>query len=491
MSLHLRTDRFTAPLPDAALAITIASAAWTGDRQAPEVADVGREAVAALPAASAGARLAFALNLLSAPSAHVPLARLGEIVAGGTDAARRLGLPLLGGHTLDVDALFSSVLRIEVVPATTEVGPPWEPAPPDPATPRRPVMGLSQVHGCGAKLPPEQLQELLPAMLVAVGEAAEHVLVNDDAVVLDLGGCTLAATVDVITPVTNDPADFGAIAAAGALSDVYAKSAAPVAAIAILGAPPGLDPGTLAWILDGGRRAVADAGARLLGLHELPSAELFFGLLVLGLGAPGSARPKAGVREGDLLVLTKPLGTGVISTIEKRTGLKDDPELLAQARRTMAGLNDGASRAAAMPGVSAITDVTGFSLAGHLIEMVAPNAALGARLYASRLPLLHPERLATYLSSGMAFCSMERNRHFLERHVRIAPAAASSVATEVLFDAQTSGGLLVAVARGRLTAFLERLAAEGCSEAAVVGQVVPRRAGILIELEDAPAEPWP
>jgi len=216
-------------------------------------------------------------------------------------------------------------------------------------------------------------------------------------------------------------------------------------------------------------------------VHEIPSRELFFGLLGFGRGRPDQVTPKAGVKTGDLLVVTKPLGTGVVSTMEKRSALRAGDPLHREALEAMMTLNaPAASVVADFPGVSAVTDITGFSLIGHLMEMVAPrggNGALGARVWVSEVPVLGGDRLSSLLDSGLDFCSLARNRHHLEPQVRTVGRArtdAERTAHALLFDAQTSGGLLVAVDSDRGSALIDALREAGVEKCRVVGRIEAR-----------------
>ena len=495
MPFTTKVDLFRQRLDDGS-GIEYRVATAVHDETGDDVRDVSAACLRAIgpPPTDEGDDLTFALNLMSVPTARLGPAEVREIVRRGTDGARATGLAILGGHTLDIDVVLYTLLQLRYRPSTAGVAEPW-------STPfsagafagpaGRPVMGFAQAHGCGAKLPPDQLAALLPVMVVPTGRAAQAVCLSDDAVVVRTAHGVLAASVDVITPVTNDPERYGAIAVAGSLSDLYAKGATPVGAIAIIGAPPRLDPATRLAILRGAAAKCAEAGLTLLGLHEVPARELFFGLWCTGIGSADRLLPKGGARAGDRLVLTKGLGTGVLSTMEKRTGLVDEEAVRHATWDSMVLLNDGAAQViAALPAVSAVTDVTGFSLVGHLLEMLDGAAApLTARLDVRAVPILCRDRMAGFLDSGLAFCSMARNRHFLEPRVRSTPPPDElRAACDLLYDAQTSGGLLIAVEAAHAPTLVERLVTSDNPRAAIIGEVIAADgSGPTIELNYGPA----
>ncbi|MFN7971680.1 MAG: selenide, water dikinase SelD [Acidobacteriota bacterium] len=481
MSVRVLSDAFIAPGPAPRLLFRIATALAADDGT--DLGAMGEKAVAALASQRAAdleaGRVLLTLNLLSLPSERTPFALMEEVARRGADAAERAGLPILGGHTLDLDTKLYGVMTLEETARAGEA----PPIPEAPAGAWRPVMGYAQVHGCGAKLPPDRLAALMPSL---VPKTMPALLASDDAVVIAMGGTTaLGASIDVITPITNDPASYAEIAVAGCFSDLYAKGCAPACAVAVLGSPPRLDPPTRAAILAAAMRKAEAAGAIVAGVHEVPSQELFFGLFCAGPGNARDARPKTRVAQGDRLVLTKALGTGVISTMEKRTALRGDEDVRDRARASMAAFNDVARDVIAeIGGASAVTDVTGFSLVGHVLEMVE-GGALAARLHARAVPLLCAEKLYEYVGSGMDFCSMTRNRHFLEQRVRVTGQPTGEeerLHYEVLYDAQTSGGLLVALDAARAERLVARLRERGATDAAVVGEVVERSGPEALEI---------
>lgn len=289
----------------------------------------------------------------------------------------------------------------------------------------------------------------------------------DDAAVLDLGGGrALILTTDFFTPVVDEPYDFGAIAAANALSDVYAMGGEPVLALNLVAFPPQLSAATLAELLRGGAEVVRSAGAVIAGGHSIQDKEPKYGLCVVGFAETSRLLKKSGARPGDALHLTKALGTGTITTALKR-GLASTEELAA-AVASMKALNRAASRAALAAGAAAATDVTGFGLAGHALEM-AEASGVRFRFDWDALPWLAGARrlAAEMVFPGGAWGNLE---HFCGRVVRT--RTLSEAEAMLLFDPQTSGGLLVAVPAGREAEFTSSLEAGGV-QGWRVGEVAP------------------
>jgi selenide,water dikinase len=331
------------------------------------------------------------------------------------------------------------------------------------------LTSLVPAGGCARKLPAEDL-----AALLAFVPPFPHAWVDprvgpmeDAALVSPESGPPLAFTVDFITPVVDEPESFGAIAAANALSDVYAMGGEPQVALVVCGVPPsGLPPGAMARIFRGGRDKAAEAGCAIVGGHTIVDPELKYGMAVLGSLAGGRSLAHPHARAGDRLVLTKPVGVGVASQALKQGCLA--PDELAQAVAVMSTLNRGAKDAALAAEVRAATDVTGFGLLGHLHHLLL-GAKLAARISASAVPLLpFARRLA-----GQDACSggSRRNLAAAQSWTRFAPGI-DAIQRLLLCDAQTSGGLLLSVpaaAEPRLLAELER---RGTPARAVIGELV-------------------
>lgn len=289
----------------------------------------------------------------------------------------------------------------------------------------------------------------------------------DDAAVYRLSpDLALVQTVDFFTPVVDDPFDFGRISAANSLSDIYAMGATPRLALNIVGFPSGILPlHYLVEILRGGAEVARLAGVTIVGGHTIDDREPKYGMAVTGTIRPGAQITNATAQEGDLLVLTKPLGTGIIATAIKR-GVAE-PAIIAAATASMTALNKDASVAARAHGVHAMTDVTGFGLLGHLLELCR-GSGISAEVWAERLPWL--PGAAELVREGIVPGGTRRN---LEH---VGPSTAWEDGFEewerlLIADAQTSGGLLIAVPEAEVAALVGELEERGTSAAAVVGRV--------------------
>lgn len=294
----------------------------------------------------------------------------------------------------------------------------------------------------------------------------------DDAGVYLLNETTaLIQTVDFFTPVVDDPYDFGRIAAANALSDVYAMGGRPLTAMNIICYPTREgDLDTLARILQGGAEKVKEAGAVLVGGHSVEDREPKYGLAVTGVVHPDRLLTNAGAHPGDVLVLTKPLGTGVVTT-----ALKADmapPDLRRRTTEQMAALNAPAAEAAQETGVNACTDITGFGLLGHAREM-AEASRVGLIINAGAVPLL--PMVLDFAAMGLLPAGAHANRCFLGEAVVIEEAVPLAL-SDLLFDPQTSGGLLLSVPPDRAEDLLAALETRGV-RGAVIGRVASEHPG--------------
>lgn len=291
----------------------------------------------------------------------------------------------------------------------------------------------------------------------------------DDAAVYRLDGDrALIASVDFFTPLVDGPEDFGAIAAANALSDLYAMGASPLLALNILAVPAGKLPDeVVAGILRGAASVCEEAGIPIAGGHSIDDDEPKFGLVVIGLGSESSLYRKGGARVDDVLVLGKAIGTGVVTTGIKRDAAS--PEAMEAAIASMRSLNRRAAEALAEFDVHAVTDVTGFGLLGHLLEMC--RASDVAVTVSANAPIVLPQ-VFSLIESGCIPGGTERNRWAVEPEVEWADGIPESLRV-LLCDAQTSGGLLVALPADQGRKLVGKLGAEGYA-AATVGRVVAR-----------------
>lgn len=266
--------------------------------------------------------------------------------------------------------------------------------------------------------------------------------ISDDAAVYQINAeQAIVQTVDFFPPIVDDPYSYGAIAAANALSDIYAMGGQPILALAIAAFPDDLPAATIQAILQGGADKVAEAGAVVAGGHTVVDNEPKYGLCVTGLIAPGKATAKANAQPGDILLLTKPLGTGVITTAIKRN--VGDPTHLDTAIAGMLRLNKIAAEIAQTVTIHSATDITGFGLLGHAAE-IARNSGVGLRIVAAALPLL-PGAL-DYAQRGIVPGGLGRNQSYLEQNGYVRYNSAIDPGRKLLlYDPQTSGGLLLAL----------------------------------------------
>jgi len=293
----------------------------------------------------------------------------------------------------------------------------------------------------------------------------------------------LVATVDFFTPLVDNPADWGAIAAANALSDIYAMGATPLFALNLVGWPRETLPFTLLGeVLKGAAEIMQEAGCLMLGGHSVDDPEPKFGMAVIGEVHPDHMLTTAGACAGDRLVLTKPLGTGILTTAFKRDALLEAG--MAEAVRSMRALNAGAARAALEVGVSAATDVTGFGLVGHLLNLLEASR-VGGELYFDALPILpHARNLA---ARGFIPGGTTRNLEAAAERVSWSPEV-TETDRWLAVDAQTSGGLLLAVPPENEPALLAAVREGGAPAAVTIGRLTAEEPGRLRVLARSPGE---
>jgi len=342
------------------------------------------------------------------------------------------------------------------------------------------LTSLSHGGGCGCKIAPGILRDLLKgsatttpfAQLLVGAETADDAAVyrlNDEQAVI--------ATTDFFMPIVDDPFDFGRIAATNALSDVYAMGGTPILALAILGMPIKLLSGeVIREILRGGEAICAQAGIPLAGGHSIDSVEPIYGLAAIGIVHPRHVKRNADARPGDVLVLGKPLGVGVLSAALKKDALAatDYRAMIDTTTR----LNVAGPELAQLPGVHAMTDVTGFGLLGHLLEMCR-GAGLCARLKMSRVPLL--DNVLALAEAGFVTGASARNWASYGAEVRLA-ADLRDAQKALLCDPQTSGGLLVACSDDAVDSVTEVMWRHGFARAAVIGDMSNGADGITVDL---------
>jgi selenide,water dikinase len=327
---------------------------------------------------------------------------------------------------------------------------------------------LAKRAGCAAKQPPGYLLPLLgklpaitdPNVLVGSATADDAAIyrINDD--------LALVLTTDFFTPIVDRPYDFGAVAAANALSDIYAMGGQPLTALNLVGFPDDKLPvDVLAEILRGAADKADEAGIAIVGGHTIKSEEPIFGLAVVGTVHPKKVMANAGANPGDSLVLTKPLGLGIISTAAKNN--EDRLGAIGRAIEVMTTLNKAAASVLVQHEVHALTDVTGFGLLGHLRNMTAASN-VSAEIWADRVPVLTAAR--EYVKQGISPGGTHANWRFLAAWVTFAPEL-SKEEQLLLCDAQTSGGLLASVPATDVSEVVRALHAAGVAEAIVIGRI--------------------
>ena len=297
--------------------------------------------------------------------------------------------------------------------------------------------------GCGCKIAPGVLHTMLSCMSNDISYPSLIVGndTKDDAAVVDIGdGTGIVSTTDFFMPIVDDPHTFGRIAAANAISDIYAMGGTPLMAIAILGWPiDKLTPEVAGAVLEGGRRVCAEAGIPLAGGHSIDSPEPIFGLAVTGRVALSDLKANAQAKLGDALFLTKPLGVGIVTTAEKKNLVS--PDHISDAISTMTELNKVGAVLSKVPGVNAMTDVTGFGLMGHLLEM-CQGSGTAAKIDFEEIPTLDRLALMDYHKKGCVPGGARRNFTSYGEYLDIP----EGFTRDLLCDPQTSGGLLVSVA---------------------------------------------
>ena len=328
---------------------------------------------------------------------------------------------------------------------------------------------FSHGGGCGCKIAPAVLSEILAS--TPIRGLPKDLLVGtetaDDAAIYRLNDTqALVATTDFFTPIVDDPFDFGRIAATNAISDVYAMGGRPIFALAVVGMPlEKLPVAAIQKILEGGESVCAAAGIPIAGGHSIDTLEPIYGLVALGLVHPDKVKRNSTAKPGDVLMLGKPLGIGILSAVLKKGKLSEAGyhAMLDWTTR----LNTPGEALADLPGVHALTDVTGFGLAGHLLEMLR-GAQLSGEIEFGKLPVIR--EALDWVKQGVATGASDRNWKGYGHEVAL-PAGFDEWKKKLLTDPQTSGGLLISCSAEALPQVLKEFRTRGFAEAAVIGEV--------------------
>ncbi|MGD8190412.1 selenide, water dikinase SelD [Brevibacillus ginsengisoli] len=338
------------------------------------------------------------------------------------------------------------------------------------------LTSLTSKGGCGCKISPDALSSVLKS-LPRPGSDNPRLLVgvetSDDAGVYQVtDDLALVQTLDFFTPIVDDPYWFGQIAAANALSDVFAMGGRPITALNIVGFPiTKLDPSILTEILRGASEKIAEAGAALVGGHSIDDPEPKFGLSVTGLVHPKQVLTNAGAKPGDVLILTKPIGVGIQTTGIKRDALQ--PEQIQTVMKIMATLNKQAAELMADYPVNACTDVTGFGLLGHSLEM-AEGSQVGIRIHSTNVPILPGTR--ELAKQGIIPGGSKSNAKWVSNRVEFA-SELDEIDRIILCDAVTSGGLLMSLPADQANDLLATLHENGVEWARIIADVVEDHPG--------------
>ena len=341
------------------------------------------------------------------------------------------------------------------------------------------LTSLSHGGGCGCKIAPAVLQQIISKSDFAIlpKELLVGIETSDDAAVYQINETqAIVATTDFFMPIVDDPFDFGRIAATNAISDVYAMGGTPLFALALVGMPINTLPlATIKQILDGGEAICKLAGIPIAGGHTIDSVEPIYGLVAIGIVNPKNLKRNAGAKPGDMLILGKPLGVGILSAALKKEKL-DAPGYAAMIASTTK-LNTPGIKLGQLDGVNALTDVTGFGLAGHLLE-ICRGSKLAATIDFAKLPLI--ANVLDLAKQGYVTGASERNWDGYGTYISI-DGKFGAVERNLLTDPQTSGGLLVACDGSAVDKVLAIFKAEGFADATVIGEMTEGKPQVVVK----------
>ncbi|MGE5197589.1 MAG: selenide, water dikinase SelD, partial [Deltaproteobacteria bacterium] len=438
-----------------------------------------------------GAHPKFALSILGLP-ATLYINTIQELLGAIVEETDKFAVPVVGGHTIESDDLIYTLILIEIIPASnlpkieqTRVSISNETAD-HPIASKDLLVTSYRGQGCAAKYPPDKLDRILSAAISRLpSEQFGDLHANEDVVLYRLSDTkSVAFTVDIIKPIVNVAGVFSRIAMGHAANDLYAKGIKPHGAVEIMfDGPAHVSLAVNQKIHSAGLQEINRMQSAYLGSYEAESRQLFYGALLYGLCSPQEFISNYGVRLGDTLILTKPLGSGTISTYVALKGYDlsaEETESYLRMIDLLSQSNEEASRIIRAVGVNACTDVTGFGLIGHLREML-DEKGLSARIWLEKVPFI--QGAVDYCRRiGQILCSVNRNQHYLSLFVA---EPEDTPELRLLYDAQTAGGLLISVAREKAEYLLERLHQAGIP-AVSIGEIIEERKP-LIEVVDSRA----
>lgn len=340
---------------------------------------------------------------------------------------------------------------------------------------KTPLCSFNRYQGCASKLRKTLLQEIvqnLPNKTLIDGIISSYDSFDDAAIYQINEQTSIVFTIDFITPVTNDPEKFGEIAVANALSDIFAKGATPTLGLNILCFPQDkMELSMVNDILKGGYKKATEANAQIVGGHTLNISEIIYGLAAIGFVNNDKIILNSGAQENDVLILTKPLGTNVILTLINKMNYPLESEILDECLDSMRQLNKTASAIMNEVGVNACVDVSGYGFIGHLSQMLEASHQK-ARIEANNIPVI--SKSLELLEMAFHQCSMEINKSDYENKVKFSSSVAPNL-RNILFDAHTSGGLLISVPEEKSQQLIEKLHSNNIPQACIVGKVVNTR----------------
>ncbi|MDD5282159.1 MAG: selenide, water dikinase SelD, partial [Candidatus Omnitrophica bacterium] len=425
----------------------------------------------------------FAISILGLPAGFsIDIGLLQDFLGSMVKATDNLGIPIVGGHTVENSDVIYTIIFVEIITASKFTTVVREENVTFTQTGKRAfnedkLITTHRAQGCAAKYPPDKLDEILKHAITRLPlDNFGNMHIKDDVILYHLDAQrSIAFTVDIIKPIVNSSTLFSRIAIVHAASDLYAKGIFPAGSIGVMFAPTYIKPASLSNIIQGGKEETSRLASAYLGTYSVANRDLFYGALMYGICERGAYISNSTIQDGDWLILSKPLGAGVIAGYMIMKGLELSLEEIKIYENMLSHLvepNDKACYAVRTAGVHASTDVTGFSLIGHLNEMLE-STGLAAELWLNNIPFLSG---AEQFYSEAFSCSVNRNMHYFSDLVEVARAVdgyANAGKIALLYDAQTSGGILISASSEQVLKIMEILD-DNNVKGAVVGRIIPR-----------------